>query len=81
MKEFFEDETHRDSGSDQFIEVFDEVNKIFARQTDARMEVSYDNQLPYAQYLVSGTSSNRTSPQTTFLAIMFLISVLRAMIV
>ena len=80
MKEFFEDESHRDEGSEEFIKVFDEVNKIFSRQTDARLEVSYDNE-PSAQYLVSGTLSDPTLSPTTFLAIICLISVLRAMLV
>ena len=46
MKEFFHDENDENDAAnkvenpEEFIEVFDEVNKIFSRQTDSRLGVS-----------------------------------------
>ena len=43
---------------EEFIEVFEEVNKIFARQTDGRLDVSDIS----AQPLVSRSDSSKASP-------------------
>ena len=44
--------------ADEFISVFEEVNKIFARQTDSRLDVSDIS----AQPLVSQSASSKPSP-------------------
>ena len=60
MREFFTDEpSHpvlKDDDSEKFIQVFEEVNEIFARQTNGRLDVSY-NQDPVAQFHVSSSPS------------------------
>jgi len=60
MREFFTDEpSHpvlKDDDSEKFIQVFEEVNEIFARQTNGRLDVSY-KQDPVAQFLVSSSPS------------------------
>ena len=43
---------------EEFIEVFEEVNKIFARQTDSRLDVSDISARP----LVSRSDSSRAAP-------------------
>ena len=45
-------------GAEQFITVFEEVNKIFARQTDSRLDVADIS----AQPLVSRSDSSKASP-------------------
>ena len=45
-------------GPEEFITVFEEVNKIFARQTDGRLDVSDIS----AQPLVSRSDSGKPSP-------------------
>ena len=64
MREFFDDESSHQVGkyeSEKFIQVFEEVNEIFARQTNGRLDVSY-NQDPVAQFLVSSSSSPTNHP-------------------
>ena len=43
---------------EEFIEVFEEVNKIFARQTDSRLDVSDISARP----LVSRSDSSKAAP-------------------
>ena len=45
-------------GAQDFITVFEEVNKIFARQTDSRLDVADIS----AQPLVSRSDSSKASP-------------------
>ena len=45
-------------GAEEFITVFEEVNKIFARQTDSRLDVADIS----AQPLVSRSDSSKPSP-------------------
>ena len=57
MEELFPDGERADD-PEEFIEVFEEVNKIFARQTDSRLDVSDILAGP----LVSRSDSSRAAP-------------------
>ena len=74
MREFFTDEpSHpvlKDDDSEKFIQVFEEVNEIFARQTNGRLDVSY-KQDPVAQFLVSSSPS----PSNNNLGAIFIIMI------
>ena len=56
MKGFFETNSSDDQDNDAMLEVLDEVNKIFARQTYSHLEISSDGMQPVAQSLVSSSS-------------------------
>ena len=61
MAELFPAEERADSDgeeAEEFITVFDEVNKIFARQTDSRLDVSDIS----AQPLISRSDSSIVQP-------------------
>ena len=81
MREFFTDEpSHpvlKDDDSEKFIQVFEEVNEIFARQTNGRLDVSY-KQDPVAQFLVSSSSSPLNHPGVISMVI---IQTLAAMVI
>ena len=61
MKEFFHTEGAAEQkleNHEEFIEVFEEVNKIFARQTHSRLDVSDISARP----LVSRSDSSKAAP-------------------
>lgn len=59
-------EEEEEEAEDQLLEVFQEVNKIFSRQTDGRLGVSTFQDGPIAQSLLSSSAS----PSNVFLTLL-----------
>ena len=56
MTELFEATKEADGTGEQFAELFQEVNNVFARQTHSRLGVSESQASPIARPLVSSAS-------------------------
>ena len=69
MKGFFETNSSDDQDNDAMLEVLDEVNKIFARQTYSHLEISSDGMQPVAQSLVSSSPTSSAFISTISLGI------------